>query len=168
MEELLWRGNHSWNERGETTLLGDLSVFFALAALVALEFLINGVTRGFTPRLDIVLLFFLHSKGRVPGYCVLFGVGLFRDFLFYAPVGASSVFYVLSNVIMLRRGDDLESKLGLLITVVLVYLSQLLVGLVFGAAQPMIYFIQQIPLCYIVCLLLAKRRGQQSRIVPLL
>ncbi|QJC27718.1 hypothetical protein ANPL_03300 [Anaplasma platys] len=157
MEELLWRGQHRWNEPGETTLLGDLGIFFALAALVTLEFLANGVTRGFIPRLDIVLLLFLHSRGRVPGCMALFSVGLFRDFLFFASVGASSVFYILSNIIVLRRYGDLENRLGLLVTVILVYLVQLVTSLVFGGDHPVFYLLQQIPLSYVLCLLLVRR-----------
>lgn len=165
MEKLLWRVHHRPNEVSENTWIGDVGVFFALAALVIVEFFVNGVVRGFTPRPDIVFLLFLHSRGRVPGCLALFSVGIVRDFLFFAPVGSSAVFYVLSNSIMLRMHSGLESKLGLMFTVVLIYLLQLVNGFVFGATQPIAYLLQQVPLCYVLCLLLARSKGHRSKVV---
>ncbi|ACZ49450.1 hypothetical protein F0Q53_03675 [Anaplasma marginale] len=87
-----------------------------MLALVLCEFLLSGVMHKFTPRFDILLMVFARSRNIPLANLPLFIVGVFRDIIYFFPVGGSSIFYVAANIVLSEVQKRLSGNLGVVIS----------------------------------------------------
>ncbi|AAV86430.1 hypothetical protein AM351 [Anaplasma marginale str. St. Maries] len=87
-----------------------------MLALVLCEFLLSGVMHKFTPRFDILLMVFARSRNIPLANLPLFIVGVFRDIIYFFPVGGSSIFYVAANIVLSEVQKRLSGNLGVLVS----------------------------------------------------
>ena len=87
-----------------------------MSALVLCEFLLSGMMHKFTPRFDMLFMVLAYSRNMSLAHLPLFIVGVFRDIIYFFPVGSSSIFYVVANIALSRAWKRLSGNLGVLVS----------------------------------------------------
>ncbi|MFV9870547.1 MAG: hypothetical protein AB8U69_02365 [Anaplasma ovis] len=87
-----------------------------MSALVLCEFLLSGVMHKFTPRFDMLLMVLAYSRNMFLANLPLFIVGVFRDIIYFFPVGGSSIFYIVANITLSGVWKRLSGNLGVLVS----------------------------------------------------
>ncbi|MDB1135073.1 hypothetical protein [Candidatus Anaplasma sp. TIGMIC] len=156
MEEVQLGAHVRGGRRYAAPTVEDFVTFVIMTTLVCCEFFMSGITRGFTPRFDILYMVFMNNRRNTPGYFSIFCVGLLRDFLYFSPVGSSSIVCVLSNAVLDKQ--RLSSFPVFARCMLLIYGVQWVIGSVMSwQVSPIVVpVMQQVPLFLLVGIILSK------------